>query len=468
MAIPSLNDFLSEDQKKKNWFFDSVTPRGFAFDGFMPWASKTPFGREKTRTKDPVSLIQTPAQLAKYQHLHIALAEGYHLSDILRRVTYLTGDESLVDEYTGRVNISVDPSPVLSRLSASLSRLSALLVLSDNIQQLENVEPTGQLMDVKKEIYRFPSVAVDVLSICCGIAIPSVWGIVQELQKKQRISQEDAHHLTVLISISAELRLRTYIASGGQKDRLSPLTEMKVELDKHDMDDTFVPSVFYIPDSKMLFRYYYTAIPLKTCIIHTVYKESRTTKIFHNAIFDNSSLTRARITRQLLYLDASLRQCEAALEEAGSDEKKQLEILSELGMVLQNRGEFEKAMGYYRRALTVENTLHGESKEHPNIAALLESIGFCMSHLGDQSEALIYLEQSIKMKRAIHGETTAHPVIAGSLNNIGNCWNHLGDFKKALRYYEQSLEMMKAIYIKTTPHPDIASLLNNIGNCWSD
>ncbi|CAH1268661.1 Hypp3941 [Branchiostoma lanceolatum] len=246
MAIPSLNDFLSEDPEK-DWFYDSVTPRGFAFDGFMPWASKTPFGRDKTKSKTPVSLIQTPAKLAEYQHLHIALAEGYHLSDILRRVSYLTGDELLVNDYVERVNRSLDRPPVLSRLSA-------VLTLGNNIRQIKNVKRTGQLLDVKKELYRFPSVAVDVLSVCCGITTSSVWGMIKELHKTQRISQEDAHHLTVLISISAELRLRTYIANGGQKDRLSPLTEMKAQMDKHDVEEIFAESVFYIPDSKMLFR----------------------------------------------------------------------------------------------------------------------------------------------------------------------------------------------------------------------
>ena len=89
MAIPSLNDFLSEDPEK-DWFFDSVTPRGFAFDGFMPWASKTPFGRDETKRKRPLSLIQTPAEMARFQLLDVSVAEGYHLSDILRRVVFLT------------------------------------------------------------------------------------------------------------------------------------------------------------------------------------------------------------------------------------------------------------------------------------------------------------------------------------------------------------------------------------------
>ncbi|XP_078702575.1 uncharacterized protein LOC144928217 [Branchiostoma floridae x Branchiostoma belcheri] len=460
MAIPSLNDFLSEDPEK-DWFFDSVTPRGFAFDGFMPWASKTPFGRDETKSKPPVSLIQTPSKLAEYQLLHIALAEGYHLSDILRRVTYLTGDESLVGDYTDRVNKSVDRSPVLSRLSA-------LLILKDNIGQIENVKPTGQLLDVKKEIYRFPSMAVDVLSIRCGITIPSVWGLIEELRKTQQISHEDAHHLTVLISISAELRLRTYIANGGQKDRLSPLTEMKVQLDKHDVDDTFVHSVFYIPDSKMLFRYYYTAIPLKRCITDTIANKDATTKIFPTAIFDTSFQIRGQITRQLLQLDASIRHFEAALEEAGGDEKKQLEILFDLGNVSRRRGDFKKAITYLKQSLRIGNDIYRGTEMSVVVSRLLGSIGLCWRALGEQRKAISYLEKALKMEKAMYGETTPHPEIAGSLNNIGRCWRDLGDQGKAIMYYEQSLKMMKAIYGETTPHPDIASSLNNIGACWSD
>ncbi|KAI8490902.1 hypothetical protein Bbelb_313210 [Branchiostoma belcheri] len=458
MAIPSLNDFLSEDPEK-DWFFDSVTPRGFAFDGFMPWASKTPFGRDQTKSKPPLSLIQTPAELAEYQHLHIALAEGYHLSDILRRVAYLTGDKSLVDEYTSIVNKSVEHFPVLSRLSA---------MLKDDIRGIKDVKPKGQLLNVKKEIYRFPSVAVDVLSICCGITIPSVWGMIEELHKTQRISQEDAHHLTVLISISAELRLRTYIANGGQKDNLSPLTEIKIQLYEHDVDDTFVESVFYIPDVKMLFRYYYTAIPLKRCILDKVANEDPMTKILSAAIFDTSSLARGRISQQLLQLDASIRHFEAALKEADSDDKKQFEICFELGNVLHKSGNCEKAIRYYQEALGVRNDTYIDKKMQPNVASLLNNIGGCLSDLGNQRKAISYYEQSLKIRKAIYGETTPHADISASLNNMGKCWEKLGDHRKSRRYYEQSLSMMKVIYGETTEHPDIATSLNNIGTCWNE
>ncbi|XP_078684896.1 uncharacterized protein LOC144918216 [Branchiostoma floridae x Branchiostoma belcheri] len=460
MAIPSLNDFLSEDPEK-DWFYDSVTPRGFAFDGFMTWASKTPFGRDETKRKPPVSLIQTPSELAKYQNIGIALAEGYHLSDILRRVTYLTGDESLVDEYTYIVNKSVERTPVLSRLSA-------MLMFKDNIGQIENVEPTGQLLDVKKEIYRLPSLAIDVFSICCGITIPSVWGMIEELHKTQRISDEDAHHLTVLISISAELRLRTYIANGGQKDRLSPLTEMKVQLDKNDADDTFFQSVFYIPNGKMLFRYYYTAIPLNSCIMDMIANEGPTIdNIFQTAIFDNSSQTKGRIRQQLFYFDESMRYLEAALKEADSDDKKQLNILFQLGNISYSCGDYEKAISCYKRALCAGNTLTGDTKVRSIIALSLNSIGNCWSELGDQGKAINYHEQSLKLTKDIHDKTAEHLIIASSLGSIAKCWSELGNEKKAISYHEQSLNMTKAICGKTTTHPDIASSLNNIGICWS-
>ncbi|XP_078603455.1 uncharacterized protein LOC144877413 [Branchiostoma floridae x Branchiostoma japonicum] len=463
MAIPSLNDFLSEDPEK-NWFFDSVTARGFAFDGFMPWASKTPFGRDKTKTKDPVSLIQTPAELAKYQHRHIALTEGYHLSDILRRVVYLTGDESLVEEYTDKVSKSVNRSPVLSRWSA-------ILTLKDDIRQVKDLELTGHLLDVKKEIYRFPSVVVDLLSlsVCCGITVSSVWRTIEELQRAGRISQEDAHHLNVLISISAELRLRTYIANGGQKDRLSPLTEMKVQLGKHDVDGTFLESVFYIPDSKMLFRYYYTSIPLKTCIVDTVLNVGPTAKIFQTDIFDTSSLTRGRMAQQLFHLDAAIRHLEAALEEADVDKEKQLEIHFDLGHAMRRLGGFEKAMSHYELAFQIGSAIYGDTtKGRHNIATLVGSIGSCCSGLGNQKKAISYHEQALEMEKAIYGFNTPHSAKAASLNNIGKCWSDLGDQKKAIRYHEQSLKMMKDIYGEQTTHHDIALSLSNIGNSWGN
>ncbi|CAH1256840.1 Hypp1730 [Branchiostoma lanceolatum] len=247
MAIPSLNDFQSEDPEK-DWFFDSVTPRGFAFDGFMPWACKTPFGRDKTKMKSQVSLIQTPANMAQFQHLDISLSEGYHLSDILRRYVFLAGEEALVNEYEEMISEIITDG----LLSNFQSRLSAMQILYENREQFFNLEPTGQLLNVKKDIYRFPGIAIELLALCCQITQSSAWDVIDRLKEMEKIQEENATHLTVLTSISAELRLRTYMANGGQKDDLSPLAQMEYQSQSHEVPDSMLKSVFYIPDTKVL------------------------------------------------------------------------------------------------------------------------------------------------------------------------------------------------------------------------
>ena len=78
LAIKQLNDFQSSDPSD-NWFYDSETPRGIAFDGAMPWASKTPLGRIETGFQDAIELIRTPEKMAQLQDEKFAMKEKYHL-----------------------------------------------------------------------------------------------------------------------------------------------------------------------------------------------------------------------------------------------------------------------------------------------------------------------------------------------------------------------------------------------------
>ncbi|XP_035691639.1 uncharacterized protein LOC118426389 [Branchiostoma floridae] len=508
MAITSLNDFQSKDPGK-DWFFDSITPRGFAFDGFMPWACKTPFGRQQTENKPPVSLIQTPVEMAKFQQVDVSLAEGYHLSDILRRVVFLTGEESLMDEYMRKLN-EIITDDLLSRFQ---SRLSAVQILLENREQLSPLEPTGQLLNVKKDIYRFPGIAIEVLALCCQITLASTWDVVSKLKEMEKFNEENATHLTVLTSISAELRLRTYLANGGQRDNMSPLVEIKLKQKMQKEPDTTLRSVFHIPDTNVLFRYYCRAIPLKKCVLDIVEDNLELQpKILKRSILDTSHECRGRIARKLFLFDQSKRHLESALTDAGSDNIKRSEILRELGFfwvffgdatkgisLLEESlsickstnwyntahpdivaslyhelgwswgelGDHKKAVSFYERSLSIMNAIYGDNKSHPGIASLLNNLGLSWSQLGDQNEAIRCYEKSLRMMKTIYGDNTAHPHIAESLDNLGVSWRILGDQKKAITYFEQSLTTRKTIYGDNTAHPNIAKSFGNLGAAWS-
>eukprot|EP00058_Branchiostoma_floridae_P006365 XP_002591853.1 hypothetical protein BRAFLDRAFT_125514 [Branchiostoma floridae] len=461
MAIPSLNDFKSKDPEK-DWFFDSVTPRGFAFDGFMPWACKTPFGRDQTKTKPPVSLIQTPIEMAKFQRLEVSLAEGYHLSDILRRVVFLVGNGTLVTEYMGKLK-EIQTNALLSRVQ---SRLSAALILRDNMEQFSTFEPTGQLLDVKKDIYRFPDIAIEVLALCCQISLASTWDVVNELTETETFNDENATHLTVLTSISAELRLRTYLANGGQRDNMSPLVEMKFQQQMQSVPDTTLRSVFHIPDTNVLFRYYCRAIPLKKCIVDMI--ENNLELQPNWTILDTSHEYRGRIAKNLFLLDQSIRHLEAALTDAGSDNTKRSEILRILGTSWVSFGNITKGIRLLEESLSIRKSIYGDNTTHPDIAASLNNLGSSWSQLGDQKKAISCYEQSLTMAKTIYGDNTAHPDIAASLDNLGICYHILGDQKTAIRYFEQGLTMQKTMYGDNMAHPDIAGSFGNLGISWSN
>ncbi|CAH1225692.1 TTC28 [Branchiostoma lanceolatum] len=460
MAIPSLNDFPEND-----WFVDFITPRGFAFDGFMPWASKTPFGRDKTRKKPPVSLIQTPVEMAKFQRLDISVSEGYHLSDILRRVVFLTGEKALVHEYMGKLN-EIITDDLLSQFQP---RLSAKQILWESKEQLFSHEPTGQLINVKKDIYRFPGMAIEVLALCSQITLASVWNTIDNLKETEKIQGENATHLTVLISISAELRLKTYISNGGQQDSLSPLMKVNYPSQPQNMSESTLKSVFYIPDTSVLFRYYCRAIPLKKCLLDVI-KNSwpiPQKRLITTAIFDTSNQCRGRITRKLFLSDKSLNHFEAALKDAGCDEREKPEILLELGSHWLSTGNINKAISLFEQSINTRKRLFGDNTANPGIANSLNNLGLSWDELGDQTKAISYYEQSLTMMKTIYGHKSAYPDIASSLENLGNSWNELGDYKKAMSYYQQSLTMRKAIYGENTEHPDISKSLNNLGNSWN-
>eukprot|EP00058_Branchiostoma_floridae_P003297 XP_002588785.1 hypothetical protein BRAFLDRAFT_89785 [Branchiostoma floridae] len=457
MAIPSLNDFYSEDPER-DWFFDSVTPRGFAFDGFMPWACKTPFGREQTKSKPPLSLIQTPAQMAQFQRQDVSLAEGYHLSIVLKRAVLLMGDQDLMHEYTDRLRESTATSPDLG--------LATLLKRS--IGETGTYLPQEQLLDVKKEIYRVPSLAIELLRVVFGVESASVWEALVELERRRQVSNENANHLKVLTSISAELRLRTYLSNEGQREQLSVLPGMKTDLEGLDISNSVIDTVFRIPDTKMLFRYYYTAIPLKECILDVFGNgiQAQMAAFLEAVLFDNSHLLRGLIAQKLHKYRESTISLEAAMGTAEGDQEILVSILIALADNCIRYNDFGGVIKHSEQSLKILESIYGD-KAHPGIAMSLHNLGLSWSELDDQNKAMDYLQQSHSMTEVNYGSDAANHELASLSYDLGICWSSLGDMKKAMKYHEQSLKIGKSMFGDKAANLYIARSLNSLGQCWS-
>ncbi|KAI8491493.1 hypothetical protein Bbelb_306930 [Branchiostoma belcheri] len=505
VAIKSLNDFHSEDPAD-SWFYDSVTPRGFAFDGAMPWASKTPFGREKTRSKPAVSLIQTPAGMAEFQRHDIALRHGYHLSSILRYVCYLTGDQTLVDDYMARVIKELDTCDAHNKSTAAVRFARASLNLA--MQERSWGEGiTDKPLNVKREIYRFPVVAVVNLGLFWNVYATSVWGVIEEMEEAGVITKENAHHLQVLVSISGELRLRTYFKLGGQKEKLSGLSAMQKQED--DSGEALLKSVFHVPDHRMLFRYYYTARPLKTYIkgISPVIAKR---ELGRETFYDASPLVKANIHQGLLQFNAAISYLEGALEEL--DEEKvagtrlPVSLLGQQAKCYFGLVDHRKAISRWEEQLSLQQQIH--EYDSKSIVRTYQNLARSWARIGNEEKFLEYFKQAAALTykypvdlaeianllsitglteyidRDYEGKTILNSINEANLNNmlrtelkensartdvavqllnLGERFNHLGDYTKAITYTEESLKMMKTIYGQDTAHPLIAAALTNLG-----
>ncbi|CAH1786835.1 unnamed protein product, partial [Owenia fusiformis] len=170
LCIPVLNDFNTElpEHMTDNKYFDITTPQGMCFDGAMPWASKTPIGRNKTKLKPARELIMTPEEMAEYQTESICIKEGYHLSDVLMTTTLIYGDEGLLERYNTNIQKFLN-SPSEKDSSLSVGALRADETLKDDLNKyLQNPltpETLGKQVHVKKDIYRFATISVNTLKL---------------------------------------------------------------------------------------------------------------------------------------------------------------------------------------------------------------------------------------------------------------------------------------------------------------
>jgi len=142
-------------------------------------------------------------------------------------------------------------------------------------------------------------------------------------------------------------------------------------------------------------------------------------------------------------------------EELAGQPEVQADVLSAIGRVYQNLGDYERAEGLAAGALDVRRETLGPT--HPDLAESLNDLGVLNHHRGQFDTAAARYREALNLRR--QALAAPHEAIAATLNNLGAVYHHQGQLDSAEVYYRDALAMRRRL-----ADADSADLSVNIAN----
>ena len=113
--------------------------------------------------------------------------------------------------------------------------------------------------------------------------------------------------------------------------------------------------------------------------------------------------------------------------------------LNDLGEVWREKGEYDKAIEYYEKAL--KSDLKNFDENHPTVATSWNNLGGAWNAKCEYDKAIEYYEKALMSYIKTFGED--HPNVAIRRNNLGLIWKSRGEYDKASEYYEKAIKSFK-------------------------
>ena len=248
------------------WFVDR-SKSGFKIDGLQEKAGNIPTGNGRVGTTN--RFIVTPEELkSRY---------AYVLNNPVKEQA-LKGDLTAMLRFTCKIfssgasaaNMHKDFQEFVRGCSRSQKRMNVNMeMLKEDTKKFnfipdEKVHDQGFIVNVKKDLYRFPSILLLDLSIVYNCWGKSSWKTVDELKKLGRISSSLHRDLKFLLACACYIRLSAYLYHDSHHNNVSVAPKcVTVELAQQEAHRPMKYHRQWFTPNKLFMRLCETVIPLK-------------------------------------------------------------------------------------------------------------------------------------------------------------------------------------------------------------
>ena len=215
--------YMAVDELKP-WFEDKAK-NGFKIDGLLQGAGNIPTGNGSEATRN--HFIVTPQELAdRYLHtLHNPDRTQSVRGDLTAMMAYTKSLYVHHDKHSEGLLGQFHTMTVSAKINASREEANLEMLKTDakkfNFLPDHSLGNKGFNADVKKEIYRYPSILLLDISIVTSCIGQTSWDSLELLTQRGFISHDVSESLKLLLAAATYIRLSTYLYHDSQDDRLS-------------------------------------------------------------------------------------------------------------------------------------------------------------------------------------------------------------------------------------------------------
>ena len=472
--IPSVLN--NTNSKFGSWFYDDVTKSGMSFDGTFPWACKYPLGRQQfTKNKTwKTELIKSVPDMLKYLSSTKSIKNDYHLGDMLTKICYVYGKQSVYKEFKfGVTNIIKTQNQnlkdeVLKQIKNDLENFAMRSVLLKNRDKNK--------FNVKKDVYRVTTLFIAALGRLNNIEANSCFDIIRKLAEKDVVSKNAKHNLMYAIAIACEIRLRWYMVKKKQKNEINGDNATKIFLEI--TGETSMVSYFQIAyalqcDISKTFDlkkgHFYSHPELLNISICSTFQTINKLKYHIKYVKVNPK------EQRLLGFDSCLQQLRKNQTLSLSNQfprttnneiKNDVSVkLFSLGQKLETNSKHLDAKETFEKALKIQHNTSNDLATDNNVATTLHEIGRCLMEMNKPTDAKEYLENALEIKQRTSNDLATDNNVATTLVVIGQCLMKMNKLTDAKKYLEKALEIKQRTSNDLATDNNVATTLHEIGRC---